>query len=109
MLFRSQAEAKLKQQRGEEAKRWLDGHILPRVEARWLRPTSAKNGMTCIISIRTTPGGQVVDARVTKSSGDPSFDRSAEGAVRKASPLPMPPDPKVAQQLHSFILRFRPQ
>jgi colicin import membrane protein len=64
--------------------------------------------MTCIIAIRTAPNGQVIAAQVTKSSGDPAFDRSAEAAVRKASPLPMPPDPKVAAKFFSFSLRFKP-
>lgn len=107
-LDAEQQEAEFKLRIEDAARRWLNSRIEPRVEGRWLRPLSAQGGMTCIIAIRTTATGQVIGATVTKSSGDEAFDRSAEAAVRKASPLPMPPDPKVAEQFLSFSLRFKP-
>ena len=55
------------------------------------------------------PGGDVTSVQVIKSSGDTAFDRSAEAAVYKASPLPMPDDPRVAQQLRSFTFTFKPE
>lgn len=107
-LEAEQEESTLRLQIEDAARRWLGSHIEPRVEGRWLRPSSAQTGMTCIIAIRATSAGTVIAATVTKSSGDEAFDRSAEAAVRKASPLPMPPDPKVAEQFLSFSLRFKP-
>jgi colicin import membrane protein len=107
-LEAEQTDAKLRVAIDDAARRWLSSRIEPRVQGRWLRPPSAADGMTCIIAVRTTAAGQVIAAQVTKSSGDPAFDRSAEAAVRKASPLPMPPDPKVAQEFLSFSLKFKP-
>ena len=107
-LEAEQTDAKLRVAIDDAARRWLSSRIEPRVQGRWLRPPSAADGMTCIIAIRTSAAGQVIAAQVTRSSGDPAFDRSAEAAVRKASPLPMPPDPKVAQEFLSFSLKFKP-
>jgi colicin import membrane protein len=93
---------------GEEAERWLRRYVKPRVEGLWLKPPSARSGMSCKIRVRIVPGGTVVEAHVLQGSGDAAFDRSAEAAVRKASPLPLPPDPKVAEKLRSFVLKFDP-
>jgi colicin import membrane protein len=65
--------------------------------------------MSCKIQVRIAPGGDVLDVKVIATSGDASFDRSAEAAVRKASPLHMPPDAKVAQELQpTFQFTFKP-
>lgn len=97
-----------KEQAEREANKWANRYIKPRVEGLWLKPPAARAGLSCIIQVRTLADGTVVEARVTKSSGDAAFDRSAESAVKKASPLPMPSDSKVAAELRSFTFRFDP-
>ena len=57
------------------------------VQEQWSRPPSARNGMRAIIQIRMLPTGDLVDATITQSSGDPAFDRSAENAVYRAAPF----------------------
>jgi colicin import membrane protein len=54
------------------------------------------------------PGGDVASARVIESSGDPVFDRSAENAVLRAAPLPMPEDPAIARHFRDFNFNFEP-
>jgi colicin import membrane protein len=41
------------------------------------------------------------------AGGDAAFERSAEAAVRKAAPFPMPPDPAIAAQLLGQTVSFR--
>jgi len=53
----------------------------------WNRPPSARNGMRTILQIRMLPTGELLDALITQSSGDPAFDRSAENAVFSAAPF----------------------
>lgn len=60
------------------------------VRRHWLVPAGAKVGMISELVVRLIPSGDVVHVQITKSSGDPVFDRSVENAVRKASPLPVP-------------------
>jgi colicin import membrane protein len=57
------------------------------VQERWSRPPSARNGMRAVLQIRMLPTGELVDAVITQSSGDPAFDRSAENAVYRAAPF----------------------
>ncbi len=57
------------------------------VQENWSRPPSARNGMQAILQIRMLPTGELVDATITRSSGDPAFDRSAENAVYRAAPF----------------------
>jgi colicin import membrane protein len=57
------------------------------VQSVWSRPPSARNGMRAILQIRMLPTGELIDAVITESSGDPAFDRSAENAVYSAAPF----------------------
>lgn len=57
------------------------------VQENWSRPPSARNGMRAVLQIRMLPTGELVDATITQSSGDPAFDRSAENAVFRAAPF----------------------
>ena len=57
------------------------------VQQVWNRPPSARNGMRAILRIRMLPTGELLEARITESSGDPAFDRSAENAVFSAAPF----------------------
>lgn len=42
------------------------------------------------VRIRILPGGEVLDAQITRSSGNPAYDAAIERAIRSASPLPVP-------------------
>ncbi len=56
---------------------------------RWL-PGAKK--LKALVSVRILPNGQVQDIRITTSSGNSKFDDSVVRAVRKASPVPPPPE-----------------
>lgn len=59
------------------------------------RPTDASTRglreVSCVVSFRIGPGGQVIAPTVTTSSGLSVFDRRALASVERASPLPAPP------------------
>ena len=82
--------------------------IQQKVNRNWLRPSAIVKGLSCRIQVKLIPGGDVVEARVIRSSGNPAFDRSAEIAVRKASPLPLPSDPRLFSMFRNFDFEFRP-
>ena len=82
--------------------------ITRKVNRNWIRPASVEAGLECIIRVKLVPGGDVMDASVIKSSGNVIFDRSAENAVRKASPLPVPSDPYVFAKFRAFNFLFKP-
>ena len=57
----------------------------------WVMPPSTNKGMVCELQVRLIPSGEVIDIQLSKSSGDPVYDQSVMAAVRRASPLPLPP------------------
>lgn len=57
------------------------------VQQVWNRPPSARNGMRAILQIRMLPTGELLDASIRESSGDPAFDLSAENAAYSAAPF----------------------
>ena len=84
--------------------------IRKKVERSWIRPASVTAGLKCTIRVRLMSDGTVIDAEVVSSSGDEIFDRSAENAVNKASPLPVPKDKELfAREFRSFQFLFNPK
>jgi len=83
--------------------------IAQKVERNWTRPPEFHKGLVCTIRVRTVSSGEVVSAAVVRSSGNPLFDRSAEVAVRKATPLPVPEDPELFRDFREFDFEFRPE
>jgi len=59
------------------------------VQNNWRIPPTARSGMQCVMLIRLLPSGEVQTVQITQSSGDKAFDRAAEDAVYRASPLPV--------------------
>jgi colicin import membrane protein len=80
--------------------------ITNRIQNAFLNP---QRGLSCTLSVKMVPGGDVVDAKVVRSSGNALFDRRAEIAVHKASPLPVPDDPRLFQQMREIEFIFEPQ
>jgi len=84
--------------------------IKQKVNRSWIRPASATAVLKCTIRVRLLSDGTVMDAVVISSSGDEDFDRSAENAVNKASPLPVPKDKELfAREFRSFQFMFNPK
>jgi colicin import membrane protein len=80
--------------------------IANKVERNWLRPPSAKRGLSCKVVVKQIPGGEVINVAVTHCTGDEVFRRSVETAVYKASPLPSPPDPALFDR--EIVFTFKP-
>jgi colicin import membrane protein len=96
------------QARAESALSQYIPYIQDKIQRNWLRPAGSPAGMSCLILVKLIPGGEVVDAKVVRSSGDPLFDRSVETAVLKASPLPMPEDAAMFKYFREINFNFNP-
>lgn len=57
----------------------------------WVMPPSADKGLECVLQVRLSPAGDIISIELSKGSGDNEFDQSVLAAVRRASPLPLPP------------------
>ncbi|MCZ7597356.1 MAG: cell envelope integrity protein TolA [Gammaproteobacteria bacterium] len=88
--------------------RWW-GLIKEKVSRNWNRPAGAGSGLEVVIQVRVTRSGEVVSADIVQSSGNELFDDSTLRAVLKASPLPLPSDPKYYEFISTFNFRFNPE
>ena len=59
--------------------------IRDQVIINWKQPSSAKKGMLAEILITLVPTGEIVQVKLTKTSGNQAFDGSALNAVQKVS------------------------
>ncbi len=75
---------------GDQEIRRYAGLITDKIERSWLRPLGVGTHLKVQLRVRMIPGGGVIAVSVIQSSGNGAFDRSAEAAVRKADPLPVP-------------------
>jgi colicin import membrane protein len=90
----------------DEAARW-QAQIVARITRAWIKPPSARPGISCIVSVTQVPGGEVTAVRVNSCSiDDPALRESVEAAVYRASPLPAPPDPALFER--DLELTFAP-
>jgi colicin import membrane protein len=81
--------------------------IAQKVENNWLRPATTSEGQSCDVIVTQTMRGDVIDVRLQSCTSDNAFQRSVERAVRKASPLPLPPNPDVFDRTIQF--KFNPR
>jgi colicin import membrane protein len=68
-----------------------------------------QEGLVCTLRITLMASGDVDGIEVANSSGQPTFDRHAENAVRKAIPLPVPSEPRLFAKMRSISFVFDPQ
>lgn len=82
------------------------------IQQNWIIPPSARNGMVARIELRTTPVGDILNARIVQSSGDASFDRSVEQAVARVGNLQELrdlPNAVYERNFRTITLTFSPQ
>ena len=89
-----------------DEQRWAFA-IQQKVTRNWIRPGSTIENLECIVDVRQLPGGEVVDVTIVSCNGDAAVRRSIEAAVKKASPLPAPDNPRIFQRNLQFT--FKPE
>ena len=81
----------LKQILGEEIKSsaeeisYYSNLIRDQVIINWKQPSSAKKGMSAEILITLVPTGEIVQVKLSKTSGNQAFDSSTLNAIQKVS------------------------
>ena len=81
--------------------------IRAKIKSRANVPDSVTGKPTVQVQIRILPGGEVLDIRVIKPSGNRAYDSAIERAIRSASPLPVPDvNSELFPQFREPILNF---
>jgi len=81
--------------------------IRDKIERNWLRPTTVNQCLKALMRVRLIPGGGVAAVNITRGSGNGAFDRSAEQAIYKADPLPVPAGAGF-EAFRDFNIEFKP-
>lgn len=81
--------------------------IAQKVRRNWNQPPSARAGDSCEVRVQQIPGGEVTSAVASRCTGDAAFARSVEAAVLRASPLPLPSDPRLFDR--NLLFTFKPE
>ncbi len=102
---RQQAEAA--QMAGEVDK--YKAMILGAISQQWILPENANPALSSQFRIHLAPNGTVLSVNLVRSSGDPVLDRSAQSAIYKASPLPVPMNATAFNVFRDINLTVRPQ
>ena len=113
-------EAERKKQKAEQAQRERDEQeavsafgavawaIQEEVRINWNPPAGDFEGFSVLFTIRVDREGNVTSVTMVRGSGNARFDESAENAIYKASPLPIPGEPRFYEYLKEFDFKFSP-
>lgn len=83
--------------------------IIEAIEQQWVIPADADKKLSSLFMVRLSPDGNVLAVTLLRSSGNEALDRSAEEAIRKAAPLPVPKDPTVFDKFRELRLTVSPK
>ena len=80
--------------------------IATKVRGNLLRPPGLSGNPEATFEVDQLPSGEVLNLRLKRSSGVAALDEAIERAIRRSSPLPLPPNPSLFQRTLEF--KFRP-
>ena len=83
--------------------------IIHSISQQWILPDHVDSRLSSQFRIRLAPNGTVLEVSLVRSSGNSVLDRSAQAAIYKASPLPVPNDPEMFNLFRDISLTVRPE
>ncbi len=90
-----------------EIDKYLDG-IRTKVKPYVRVPDGLQGNPEAEFSVTLLPGGEVLDVKLSKSSGNAAYDKAIENAIIKAQPFVVPTGSQFQQYFRRFTMAFRP-
>lgn len=84
------------------------GKIIAKIRRNIVMPPDVADDARAEFAVTLLPGGRVLSARLTRSSGNAAYDNAVERAIIKAQPLPLPADAALFNRFRELKLVFRP-
>lgn len=84
------------------------GKIIAKIRRNIVMPPDVADDARAEFAVTLLPGGGVLSARLTRSSGNAAYDNAVERAILKSQPLPLPPDAALFNRFRELKLVFRP-
>lgn len=82
--------------------------IATKIRRNTVMPPDVANEARAEFLVILLPGGRVMSARLTKSSGNVAYDNAVERAILKSDPLPLPADAGLFNRFRELKLDFKP-
>lgn len=113
-LASEQAEAQRRLAAAEAAERakLIDEYkrrIANKIKRFIVQPPNLQGNPEVEFSVTVLPGGEVLDVKTRAGSSVAAWDSAVERAIRRAQPLPLPPDPVLMREFRELNLKFRPK
>jgi len=111
---REQAEAQRRLAAAEAAERGrlIDEYkrrIADKIKRYIVQPPNLEGNPEVEFAVTVLPGGEVLDVKTRRASNLAAWDSAVERAIRRAQPLPLPPDPMLMREFRELNLKFRPK
>ena len=84
------------------------GKIQNKIKRNIVMPPNVPNEARAEFLVTLLPGGTVLNARLTKPSGNAAYDNAVERAILKSQPLPLPADVTMFNRFRELKLVFKP-
>ena len=76
--------------------------ILAKIRSRIVMPPDLPGNPVVEFKVTLLPGGDILDVKLSKSSGYSAFDNAVERAIFLSKPLPLPPDPALFNEFRNL-------
>lgn len=86
----------------------FEAKIQAKIKSKVILPPDLAGNPQAEFDVTLMPSGEVLDLKLTRSSGSSAYDSAVERAIYKAVPLPLPPDPALFSKFRNLHLKFRP-
>lgn len=83
------------------------GKIRAKIKSKTILPPDLAGNPQAEFDVTLMPTGEVLNLKLTRSSGSSAYDSAVERAIYKAQPLPLPPDPTLFGEFRELHLKFR--
>jgi colicin import membrane protein len=82
------------------------GKIKAKIRSNIVNPEGLVGNPEAVFDVVQLPSGEILSAKLKKSSGNPAYDMAVERAILKSSPLPKPGQPDLFAR--DMVLRWKP-
>lgn len=83
------------------------GRIRDKIKRSIIVPPDVPGNPQAEFDVTLMPTGEVLNAKLIRSSGNAAYDSAVERAIYKAQPLPLPPDASLFSRFRELQLKFR--
>ena len=80
--------------------------IRGKIKGNIVLPPGIKGNPEGIFDVTQLPTGEIINVKISKSSGNRALDEAIERAIRKSDPLPLPDQPGLFKR--ELKLKYRP-